>query len=250
MNLARATKQELMDEAAKRNIAEADAMTRNQLIDALRAAGVNDEAEPEAPAPAAPIDRPGLIKQGEAVGIRWPMDPQFISDEGLIQLLEQHADGQLEVVDAPDAPKVSNDGIAALNALLEKLVEEKDKKDGRQLAADFVTPEQIRNMPREWVLVPASPEPGGDLPIKIGVQGYVMVIPRDVPCEVPVAALSALRDARHTRFEQDGKVNPQTGQVEFRQFSSLRFPFMTGSAAKEFRVLNHVEETRYTSQVA
>lgn len=244
MNFARASRDDLLAECKRLGIDVAGDSTRTELIAVLKASSITDDDEAEAPA----LDRAGLLAKAEELGVKFPVDPRFINDDGLLELLDAHTEQTMTAV-ADGRVSLSAAAIEALNALGDKIMGERDKREGvAGLSPGFVTDGEIRSAPRVPILIPASSEPGGDLPVKVAVNGYACVIPRDVTCEVPRPILLALLDAKLTRFEQQGKPDPETGQVVFKELRSLRFPVLTGDSAQDFARTNPVEEHRYVSQ--
>lgn len=248
MNPARMKKEELLAECKKLGVEVDPDSTWKELVEIVRASGVGGEEEEEVP----PLDREELLAKAKALGIKFPVDPKFINDEGLLELLDDQAERAMEAVSSGQVT-LSGAAIEALNALGDKLLSEKEKRDtagGNGLPSGFVTDGEIRAAPRVAVLIPASSEPGGELPVKVAVNGYACVIPRDVQCDIPRPILQALLDAKNTRFEQVGKPDPETGMLTFKEIKSMRFPVLTGEAAESFVHMNPREETEYVSRVA
>jgi hypothetical protein len=245
MNPSKMKKEELLAKCAELGLDVDPESTWRELVEVVRASGMETEEE-DVP----PLDREELLAKAQALNIVFPVDPRFVTDEGLLEMLDDQAERAMEAA-ATGQVSLSADAINALNALGDKLLSEKEKRDGGNgLPSGFVTDGEIRSAPRVHVLIPASSEPGGELPVKVSVNGYACVIPRDVQCEIPRPILQALLDAKNTRFEQVGKPDPETGSLTFREIRSLRFPVLTGDAAHSFVRQNPREESEYVSRVA
>lgn len=247
MNPARMKLEELHGIAKKHGLDVPADITRKELVEVVRAAGI-EEVDAETEETPVGLDREGLLARARDLGVAFPVDPKFINDEGLLELLDEHAERTMDAA-ANGQVTLSAAAIQALNDLGDKLMSEKDKIDAAKgsMPSGFATDGEIRNAPRVSVLIPASQEPGGELPVKVAVNGYACVIPRDVPCEVPRPILGVLLDAKTTRFEQEGKPDPETGQMVFKEIKSMRFPVLTGDAAQHFARVNPHEESRYLS---
>lgn len=71
--------------------------------------------------------------------------------------------------------------------------------------------------PKHWlrdrIKVFQSEGPGGAEPVYISVNGYSILIPREIECDVARPFVNALRDAVTTVFEQNDKGEPKTRNV-------------------------------------
>lgn len=54
-----------------------------------------------------------------------------------------------------------------------------------------------------WIRIPATKEPGGDLPVPVGVNGIVMLIPRDEDSAVPRKYVQVLLDAIEWQYDPE-----------------------------------------------
>ena len=60
---------------------------------------------------------------------------------------------------------------------------------------------------RRMVTIHPGAEADGTAPVKVGVNGNLFLIPRGVPCALPEAAISVLRDAVITEWRDNGDGN-------------------------------------------
>lgn len=90
--------------------------------------------------------------------------------------------------------------------------------------------EQIAEMRRvlsDRVRVKFQPttDPGGEAPVKAGINGYTFVIKRNAEVDVPRALLRQLDRCVFERYVGDGKIDPVTRQIIYTREEVMRFPY-------------------------
>lgn len=240
MNYARAKLDELKAEAQRRGIAFDDEVKRDALITLLRQVTAPGEEELDG------MSHADLVALGNERGVKWPVDPANLSVDGLLEMIENHVEHQVETAQETGNGEL----IAKLDQLLDLLTEEKGLKRGDDVSSGFINPDKLSSYPKVWVLIQGRPEPGGDLPITVGFNGKQWMIPRDVAVEIPEPLIGILMDAKQVTFHQAGKADPNTGAVPYVKRTALRHGVLIGETARNFqRMVPQVTEEVVHHQV-
>lgn len=227
MNYARASRDELIAEAQKKGLQFEIDIKRDQLIKMLRSVAQQGEEELDG------LSHAELVAKGNEIGVHWRVDPQMLTVDGLLDMIDGHADALHErAAEDPAVLRRDPDLMTKLDHLMDLMLAERELKTGEKVDG-WVSPDRLSSGPMVKIIIQSTNDAGGNLAQAVGINGRVWLIPRDIAVDVPVPVLGVLMDAKQESYHQAGKQDPITGAIPYVKRTSQRFGLVSGDMAMD-----------------